>query len=401
MTRTFPEWAYLVDESGRYWYNLPSRTRQPVAGEEASRPPARAIYAIPSRDLISFAQWVSSKDDEIIDQVVAAETEKFGFKTLEGPGKVTDWLPIEHNGTRTLVQSVSIPWPFEALTGGPTEFSDFLPHYALYPPPENAVTLWKEGDTWVAGYSRAGRWIHVQSLGESNSGPFLAGEVQLTLMELSAKDILPSIREIVVWAPYDVALHQDLETGTGLQVRFEEKPPPQPSSSAAWEFEPHEITREKLAQKSRKRAMWGVFIGLLVLALLVGAGVLHLWSMEKANERLRAKIDANQPEANVIEAAMTRWNSVSAAVDPSRSPIELFYRVSSLLPEKGFRITSFEVQENRRILLIGEASNMQSALAMKGKLEKAENLSDFEWEVTPPRPKGDLVEFTCTGTYRY
>lgn len=401
MTRTFPEWAYLVDETGRYWYNLPGRTKQPARGDNAARPPARAIYAIPTRDLVSLPQWISSKDDQIISQVVSAEAEKFGFKTLSGPGKVTDWVPVEHNGSRTLVQSLSIPWPFESVTGGPTEFTDFLPQYALYRPRENAVTLWKEGDTWVAGYSRRGKWVHVQPLGESESGEFLAGEIQLTLMELSAKDILDPITELLVWGPYEIGLHEALETGTGLRVSFEDRPAPQPNASAEWEFVPHEISRARLAHTRKRQALWMAFFGLIFIAMLVGAAILHLWSLRRTNEQLQTKITANRTEADVIEAAMEKWDSVSAAVEPARSPVELFYRISNLLPEKGFRLTSFEVQDNRKIVIFGEASDMQQALGMKGRIEKATDLSNYEWDIQPPRPKGDLVEFIGTGAYRF
>ena len=65
MTRSYPEWAYLIDESGRYWYHLKNGTRIVVDGTEEARPPQRAIYGIPTNDLVSHPHWISSKDEEI------------------------------------------------------------------------------------------------------------------------------------------------------------------------------------------------------------------------------------------------------------------------------------------------------------------------------------------------
>jgi hypothetical protein len=167
MTRNPPEWAYLVDETGRYWYHLGNGTRQPVTGDRGERPPGKTLFAIATNDLISVPQWVSSKDPEIISEVVEAEITRLGFHRNGGPGKVSDWKPVELNGTRTLVQTVTTPWKLEELSKStaPGEFVGFFPQYALYPPPENAAVLWREGSNWVAGYSRGRRWIHVQTLG--------------------------------------------------------------------------------------------------------------------------------------------------------------------------------------------------------------------------------------------
>ena len=401
MTRSFPEWAYLVDERGRSWYNLPDRKSQPINGGEDSRPPVKAIYAIPTRDLVSLPQWVSSKDSDIISEVVNVETEKFGFKNLAGPGKTTDWVALEHNGTRTLVQSLSIPWPFESVTNGPTEFTDFVPQYALFRPHENSVMLWKEGETWVAGYSRGAKWVHVQSLGESVDGHFLAGEIQLTLVELSAKGVLDHAKQIVVWQPYDMELHQALETGTGMQVQFQERPAPEPAASADWDFEPHEVSLAKQAQTSRRRAAWITFCGLIVVLGLVGAAVVHLYTMQKQNQSLEEKIQSSRPAAELIESAMAQWDALGPAVEQRRNPVELFHQVSSVLPEKGFRITSFELQDSKRILIRGEGANMPTSLSIKAALEKEPGLSDWTWEIPQPRPKDDLFEFTATGIYRF
>ncbi|MDF1824039.1 MAG: hypothetical protein P1U68_05330 [Verrucomicrobiales bacterium] len=400
MTQTFPDWAYLSDESGRHWYHLSKGTKLPRDGDGKERPPQKALFAIPSRDLISHPHWVSSKDDAIIAQVVAVETEKLGMRLTPGPGRISDWKPVKYNGTRTLVQSVAIPWDFETGETKATEFIDFIPQYSLYPPPADTVALWKEDGEWIAGYANGNRWAHIQALGELSAGE-IASEIKLTLIELSAKEIIDETREVVVWGGYDVALHQSLQEQTGFEVRFEPKPLATTTASEGWNFEPHEVSRARIHQSRKKRGAWIGVAVLFAVFLIAAAAVFHLWTLQKTNENLRRRIADNRPAAEVIEKAMTHWDTLSPAIEPRRSPLELFHQISRLLPPKGFRVTSYEVQDHRIISLTGEASNMGTALKFKGDLEENSALSDYEWEERQPRQKGDLIEFNAIGKYRF
>lgn len=400
MTRTFPDWAYLIDGSGRHWYHLAKGTKISGDGGEGERVPQKAVFAIPSRDLISHPHWVSSKDDTIISQIVAVETEKIGLRLTPGPGRISDWKPVQYNGTRTLVQSVAIPWEFETEDTKGTEFTDFVPQYSLYAPETDAVALWKEDNDWVAGYARGNEWAHIQPLGKL-SAEEIAGEIQLTLMELSAKEIIGETKEVVVWGGYDVALHQTLQEQTGFEVRFEALPAPNTSTSAAWEFEPHEVSHAKIQKARQKRGAWIGVAALFAVLLITAAAFFHLWTLQKTNASLAGRIAANRPAADIIEDAMSHWDALSPAIEPRRSPVELFHQISNLLPPKGFRITSFEVQDHRIISVTGEASNMGTALKFKGDLEQNNALSDYEWEERQPRQKGDLIEFNAIGKYRF
>lgn len=403
MTRTLPEWAYLVDESGRYWYHLGNGTRQPVEGEKGARPPGKTLFAIATNDLVSIPQWVSSKDPDIIKEVVDAEITRLGFQRNGGPGKVSDWKPVELNGTRTLVQSITTPWALDELakSPAPNEFVDFFPQYALYPPPESAAVLWREGGTWVAGYSRGKRWIHVQTLGGEEMRPLLAGEINLTLIELSAKGLLDGASRVVVWGPYDLDLHQALQEETGLAVAFENRPAPAPAAAPAWDFEPHEVSRARIARTRRRRGFIAGFFALLAMTLLAAAATFHLWHLGQSNDQLRARIEENREDADTISSAMDRWQTLSPAIDPRRSPIELFHQISTLLPETGLRLTSFEVRDDKVIEVRAEGATMANAIQIKAAFEKAEALADYAWEIPPPRAKDDLTEIFATGTYRF
>lgn len=403
MIPNLPEWAYLVDETGRYWYHLGNGERQNAPDVGTAKAPGKTMFGIATNDLISMPQWISSKDPEIISQVVAMETAKLGVNRSLGPGKVSDWKAVEHNGTRTLVQSVSTPWKFEELDHSPSrsEFVDFYPQYALFTPPGNSAVLWKEGPNWVVGYSRGNHWVHVQTLGGDEIRDTLSGEINLTLIELSAKGLLEETARVVVWSAYDPDLHRSLQDETGLIVDFEARPAPSPTQAPAWDFEPHEVTRTRLGEARHRQAMWMTVLALVVVAVIISAAYFHLWKLEHSNTALLSRIESNREGAAIIESAMERWQELSPAIDPRRSPVELFHQISLLLPEKGLRITTFEIQDSHSILIRAEGATMANALQIKGAFENAESLADYEWEIPPPRTKDDITEIFATGTYRY
>lgn len=398
MTRARPDWAYVSDDTGRHWYHLTNGQKKPNE-DKSFRPPSRALFAIPSQDVVSIPQWVSSKDSAIINEVVALETERLGIRPNEGPGIASEWKTVELNGSRTLVQSVSIPWSLPELESMDDVFAKFVPQYALYAPPANAIVLWTEEENWIAGYSRGERWVHVHALGNGSAGA-ITSEVQLTLLELSAKGILDSLEEIVVWGEFDVNLYQALDEGTGRKISFVPRPAPV-GPTQDWNLLPHSVSESRESEAKKKRSTLIASIGILALAMIVGAAFLHLRVLEQSNDQLRSQIRNNRLAADAIQLSIDKWYALAPAVDPKRSPLDIFHEVSVLLPEKGFRLTSFEVQNSNTVIVRGEGATMANALKIKGAIEEAPGLTDYLWEIPPPTSKGGLVELIATGTYQF
>jgi len=400
MSRHISDWAYLVDETGKGWLHLPDTVKGKHTPLQDVAAPAKAVYAIPAYDLVSFPQWVKSKDPEIISQVVDVEVEKLGVKMASGSGRLVDWKPVEQNGTETLVHSVAIPWDLPDTSRIKTNWTGFVPQHSLYKPPPNAVALWKEGPRWVAGYGRNEHWVHVQNLGQDPTFSHVAKDTALTAIEFAAKGFIEPPEQIVVWADWDSDIHKALEQEFDVPVAFEKKPAPDLDLAGDWKFEPHQISDNKIQKKSKKQNATFLAIFITFLVLLVIAGIVHIKWLERSNATLAAKIAENDPEKQIIQAATEKWEAMTPAIDPNRSPVELFHRVSTLIPEKGFRITSFEIENNEKILIRGEASAMAIALQLKGAIEKDPTLSDYKWEIAPPQRSGDLITLIAQGTYR-
>ncbi len=129
-----------------------------------------------------------------------------------------------------------------------------------------------KGSTWVAGYSRGQRWVHVQALGgeEMRSAPRRRNQSHPHRTEREG----PPRRGLPwsFWAPYDLDLHRALQEETGLVVVLKTRPGPDPAtSSPAWDFEPHEISRAPHRPGPHATAdSWWALLVLLALSLLVG-----------------------------------------------------------------------------------------------------------------------------------
>src|SRR5690606_36741316 len=113
MKPPLPDWAYLLNESGRYWHHAEMPMGDPVLRERGSRAPAKGMNAIPMRDLVSQPLWVQSQDPAIISEVVMAEMEKVIGKLPTPPAVSVQWRQVAAVEGRTLVHTVCAPWPLE------------------------------------------------------------------------------------------------------------------------------------------------------------------------------------------------------------------------------------------------------------------------------------------------
>ncbi|MCB1079126.1 MAG: hypothetical protein KDM64_15005, partial [Verrucomicrobiae bacterium] len=280
----------------------------------------------------------------------------------------------------------------------------FLPSPLFFRPPARSIVLWRELDRWVVGFESGESWVHFQSLGPGELDAELLREVQCLQLELDGRKISGPIDGLTVWTdgePVRAAFRDEALQILGLPVRVSPKPSPSLSHAEGWSYEPAEIAAERERQANLRRWMQLALISALVYVLLIGAGVTDLMLRRKANAELRSKVDQLEPTASVIRDAKERWEAVDLALDVNRYPVELFYQVASLFPEKGLRMTHFEIRENGDIVVRGEASSPPVAIGFKADLEGAKGLEDYEWNIPAPEIDGDTATFAAFGTYRF
>ncbi len=401
MRRNSTEWAYLTDESGREWLSLSKGGDHSISLLRDGNVPARAIYAVPTFCLVTVPKWVNSKESNIISEVIAIDSEQLGVRSEDGPGKLVEWRPIDQNGTRTLIKSIAIPWSLPETDSGQTDWVEFIPQFELYQPPLDSIVIWKEESRWTCGYVRDERWVYAHNLGEVDAFSLAAKEIALTALELNSKGYIPEPKQIIVWSAPTQDIQTALEKEFDIPVHFQPKPQPSANNTKVWSLEPHNISTRKSEAKSRRRGSLLVALLTLGILLLAAGGVFHLKQLETGNTRLRAMIAKNQPEADKIERTIEKWNTLGPAIAPERSPVEIFHQLSMLVPQRGFRITSFEYLNNKTIVIRGEAETLPVAIQFKEKLTQCDQLKDYKWELPQPQPKGDIATFFAQGHYRF
>jgi len=391
MKRENPNWAYVDDGEEGSWLHIPSGEQTRGSTPVPKSAPSDCVLAIASHDLVSIPKWVNSRDTQIIDQIVAGEVEDLGIAGIAGPGKLYGWKPVATREQQTLIQIVVIPWPLAPLDRVRKLVVDYIPFFSLRPPPDNGICLWREGNKWIAGYSRLGEWIHVHSLGETGKEGSFPQEIALTVRELAAGDYITEPQCFHSWAELPGELAASLALYPDNPVERQGLPPVTLSENCSWEILPHETARARTRKQNQ-----GKWLGVISLFVLLLAG-LAIWAWidlhwrGDQNQALAARIADNRERADEIEETIERWDALTPAITPDRTAVELFHEVSVLLPEKGFRLTSFEYLDTRTIILRGEAASVAEALRMQSALKNSQQLADYEWEIpTPPNPKGNM-----------
>ena len=142
MRRNTADWAYLVDETGHGWLNIPESRKKREFLLRQDHVPTKAIYGIPTYHLVTATKWVSTKDQALISEMIETGSEQaLGVDSEGGTGKLVDWQEIGQNGTRTLVQSVAIPWDLPETEDGRISWTEFMPQYEMFQPPAGCNRL--------------------------------------------------------------------------------------------------------------------------------------------------------------------------------------------------------------------------------------------------------------------
>ena len=389
---------WMAGVTAKGWWTPSDRERGSGIRSERDVSPSKALYAIPTRDLVSLPLWIHSEDSSLISQVVTMELEKRGLESGEG---LASWKSVATTRDRSLIQLVAIPWEFERAADRRPEWTAFLPQFSLFPAPESAAVFWREENRWTVGFTRGRRWLHAENLGGEDTPDRIAREAALVNLSLAIRDVVDRPALAIVWDEWDPDLHRALSKAFGIEVLFEERPRPAPELTESWALAPVAFRKGRRSVASRRRG-WGVAALLAIFLVLVAAVVLfRLERLRQGNERLVRQIESHRADASRIESTVERWQALGPAIDPRRSSIDILHRLAELVPAEGVRIESFELRDESRVLFRAEASSVSRALQLKGAIENSGNLAEFRWEIPPPRETGGTVELSGEGFHRF
>ncbi|MFT5467493.1 MAG: hypothetical protein ACI8UO_002597 [Verrucomicrobiales bacterium] len=362
--------------------------------------PAVGCYCFATRDLTCIPLWINSTDPELTSDLVQMELEKRRL-ILEGPGVSYDYRVVDKQGPRSQVEITVVP-PETQLEEQDLNWASFNASARIFDLPENQITLWKEEKQWVAAFTKGKELAYYHPLGVAELDEDVVSELQVLFLTLQQKEHADILNGVTVWEVLDPIAFEQLEQAFGVDVKCESRPKPDFRRLRESSLKPHEVARDRAEAATRNRfTLAAVIVGIVYVGLLLGA-IIHLKSLDSSNHETSQRIQAVAPEADIVRNVLDRWESLRPAVDPTRYPLDLFHRCASILPERGVRITHFEVNGDR-LIIRGEATNPALAISYQNELIALEELSDYKWEASPTTI--DQVDyrarFQAVGVYRY
>ena len=360
-------------------------------------PSAGSLIAVPVRRVFSLCVWVPAGDPALFPDLVYTQLELRGLAGRSREATSFAWSHVASEGDEALLHAVVMPSHL-----APAYWRGDVTEYAVSPSclplaPES-ITVWREEGVWVAAVTRADRLVHFQSLATPEPSGAMALEVWAMLSSLEAGEMISGVQRVHLL--YEGA-RPDLEDWPAegwLPVEVSELPPPvRPSEPLACIPLPvRDAQLEKKAARQRRNIAMAGAVAYLALVLLLAANL--AWMHMRAR-LLRSEIDRDAGDVAAVYAAMNRWDSLRAALDRSRYPLEILYQMVRFLPEDGVRIVSFTMNPDR-VSVAGEASNISQAQKFQEDVSKSPELAEiYKWDTPQPKLVGTgSARFQVDGT---
>lgn len=363
----------LVRLWGETWqrWDIPGDPGAVVSLQAATktRKPSPVILALPSRFVVCVPLWINSIDEAVIRSSMALELELRGL-TAGGHGIVG---AFESEGRTLAVAAVypaTFPEAWKTWTARWYEASALTVEL-----PEEAISLWIEGEDLVAVVSREGRPIFWTTM----DFPTEAGQFRTWLEELRL-----GLQAQGLWrAVYSsIVVSAEVRHRLGLDdIAVSNFVPSLTHASLDWK--PVEIRDQESreASSSHLRLVANAVLTVLLLAL-VAAG-LHLWFLQNEVRTLTTEIRAMEQEASAFQPILQEWQQVGPSVETAVFPLETLLAVVSNLPEKGIRITSYDLDDDV-VAVDGEAGSVRLASEFSAAISGDQNLASREWVMPSP-----------------
>jgi hypothetical protein len=253
-----------------------------------------------------------------------------------------------------------------------------------------AVTLWREESRLLAAWSGTTPDfpLHVQGLSRDQAGPETARELHLAELSLRLSGV-PVRTACLVWradGEADTAATPDFrDMAASLGWSFAEEPlrPEDPGQSLPATLVPPPAADRRRRQRDRARALAFVWFTVAVLGLGGFLMARPAWTKESELAARAAALDRIEPELSRLRVARQGWNLLQPALAPRRYPQELLLRCVQQVPDDGIRITQFECTQSS-LLVAGEASTPQLAIAFQNRLQQQVALTGAAWDAPSP-----------------
>ncbi len=367
----------------------------PAAFSDAAKP---FIVGLPASACRTIGLVLPQSDEEVMEQMIAAQLEKLGVKTAPGGTKNYRWHLLGASGPLALV-SVDVladPFPEHLSAAHASNYTAALRLAQL--PPGHLVIAEEQGDLVIAAGFQ-GRLFHSHVCAQAPAeAAELAREIELTKLSLESLAAFGQVSGVTLSGSWDRAFTTQLDAATGLPVQIMAQLPPSTSlDTSSWtSLLPATVREAKTAAARKARIIrWSLLASVLVAGLAV-LGFIYLQQLSRRADALAAEVEQTAPAAAEVRRTMERWKALSPALEHRRYPLVLLSDITSLMPPSGIVLREFEAKTDE-IDLRGEARDAQLYFQFIEDLQKHKNLSRYEWSKTQPTVREKTASFRTQG----
>jgi len=381
----------LFDEDWQRWEFAGGRPSKLPA--DAATNGCRRTLAVPARQVLASPLWIDGTDPALASESAKLELEVRGLlsRTTGMQGVSLRLLPGEG---RTLAVAAVFPNELPESCPAADRF-DVSPF--LFKLPADSLTLWREGEDYVAAATRGAETVYWETVDRSSGAEELRVWLSLIVQRLQAEGVLVAPPRIVSWVeglpaaritPAGCVVLGESAADTGAIAPSLER--------VQGDWKPGSAHRAD-AQRAQRERMRGIILavaaGYLVLAavLVLYAGVLR-WKasgLAKENAKLTAEIEKFQP-------IRREWEVIEPTVESAQFPLELLRGVVGSLPAGNIHLTKFKIEEGK-LTIDGEAESFGLATDFYNSLSANEALAGIVWSNTNPTVGPTVTSFHAEG----
>jgi len=382
----------LPDQSESLPENASTHPGTPAAQDESD------LLAIPARSVVSAALWVPTVEASELDEAVRLELELSGLPAPKAVSSSISLRTITEEDGRTLVACSLFPTEMPDTLGG-LGFRHFEASPHLVKLPENAATIWREGDDLVLCLTRGKSVVVWETLHADASDQEVCLWLRLATTQLQAERVIPRWLE---WHdPAEVLAGRDIPIAQGGKwstARGEFLTPKLPEQRSAWQ-PPSTLQVIDQSQKKRKFRQLA-FASLAAYLLLIFVAIGYIGFMKVQAALLESERDALAAEVETFAPVSRAWQLVAPTVEAEQFPLEILLQLVTNMPDSGIRLTTLTMNDNE-VLVEGEAASVTLASNFFDSIENDEDFQYVTWEMPPPSLlPNNTARFQMRGTIR-
>ena len=374
----------LYDDAWQRWSFPGGVPRMLETGAELASGEFRRVLGVQARQVIAAPLWVEGADAALASETVKLELEVRGLlPRAQGMDGVT--MRLLPHGERTL--AVVAVFPPELPADWP-EADAFDASPFLLSLPRNALTLWREGEDFVAAFTRGGDVVYWETIDRSVGTDELRVWLGLLCLRLRGEAVVEGPLGVVSWIE-GVPASRVAPAGCDTTKDFGEAAPAVPSlERARFDWQPVSM-REAAAQSARRERVKRVVLAVAACYILIAAGfALYSGALRWRISRLAAETARLNAEVEKFQPMARDWPMVAATAEPGLYPLEILSGVVSSMPPKGIRLIRFKI-ENGAMGVEGEADTFQMATDFFNALVTSEAFKGFNLQSDTPQIKAN------------